>query len=219
MEKRLLTRIENYIFDLDGTLINTADFILKSLKMALDEMELSVDCSKMHKGIIGPPLDVMIKNLGYGFDDATIGKIVQKVRSIQLTLPASDYPNFMGILPTLELLKSKGKKLFVATNRSVHSTISILKENGLYNLFDDVYIPDKYADKRLSKSQMIQEVTKEHGLEKSATIMVGDTEEDQKGAENAGCGFIGVSWGYAADKHKFEQVSDLYVTNIEQIIF
>ena len=210
-------KIENYIFDIDGTLIDTADFILKSLKMALDEMGISVDSSKMHKRIIGPPLNVLIKNLNDDCDDATVDEIVKKVRRIQLTLPANSYPNFDGVLPMLELLKNKNKKLFVATNRSGHSTINILKGNGLYDFFDDVYTPDKYADKRFSKSQMIQEIIKEHGLEKKATIMVGDTEEDQKGAEIAGCGFIGVSWGYAADEHKFEQVSDLYITNPDQI--
>jgi len=218
MNKNSLAKTENYIFDLDGTLISTAGFILTALKMALDEMGISLEPSKMHKRIIGPPLAVMIKNLSDDFDDATVDEIVKRYRSIQMTLPAESYPNFEGVLPLLELLKSQNKKLFIATNRSSISTFHVLKQNKLHDFFDDIYTNDKHGEKKLSKSEMIQEIIEKHDLEKETTIMIGDTEADQKGAKTAGCTFIGVSWGYAADEHKFKQGSDLYITHINQIL-
>ena len=217
-ENKTLKRIENYIFDLDGTLINTGNFILTSLKMSFDAVGINIDASKIHKRIIGPPLETMIKSLDETISDDSVSRVVDAMRRIQLELPESEYPSFEGVLSVVQQLKNNNKRLFVATNRGKMTVSKILKANGLYELFDDIYTIDKYDDRKLSKSQMIQEIMYKYGLDRLSTVMVGDTEEDLNGAKSVGCDFIGVSWGYAVDKHKFEQDSKYYVTAANQII-
>ena len=70
--------------------------------------------------------------------------------------------------------------------------------SAIYDLFD--YISGPPRDGGVTKAQVITLALEALGLEKEDVLMVGDTVNDEKGAEGAGVDFIPVTWGFGFNK-------------------
>ena len=91
-----------------------------------------------------------------------------------------------------------GIKTAVATNKMKELAERCCKNLGIYDLFD--YISGPPRDGGVTKAQVITLALEALGLEKEDVLMVGDTVNDEKGAEGAGVDFIPVTWGFGFNK-------------------
>ena len=102
----MLIAEDNLIFDLDGTLFDSAPEILLCLKKALQHNDIDIK-EKLNKSIIGPPLKETLKNLIQKKDNAKIDKIIESF----IELYDSDYcyktKLYKGVQETLEILVKK----------------------------------------------------------------------------------------------------------------
>ena len=106
---------ENYIFDLDGTIVNSSEEIIKCLKQAFYDANITVAEEKFSSDIIGPPIHQIIKSVCENIDETSLQKVISNFRKIY------DYDIedvsflYQGVLKTLKSFKASGKRLFVAT--------------------------------------------------------------------------------------------------------
>ena len=119
--------MDNYIFDLDGTLVDTSYEVLQCLRQALDENFVKYDQSKLNTDIMGPSLKEIIKLVVPELDDdKTINNVVARYRFLY------DYNNkdssklYDGILNWLEHLIKENKKIFIATNKPKVPTMRLI---------------------------------------------------------------------------------------------
>jgi len=208
--------IENYIFDLDGTIINSSEEVLLCFKKAFEKANYKINNSLLTPNLIGPPLKKIIETIAPELTDEHIIKIVmQNFRQIY------DYDEndisklYKGIFDLLTELKNLNKKIFIATFKPTKPTMRIVKQFKL-DMFDDIYTIDKF-EKPISKEEMLIDIIEKYNLVKEETIMVGDAASDMIAAKNAGIKGIGVLWGYGENKQPLINNSDLVVKDVKDL--
>jgi len=181
------------VFDMDGTLADTSPGILNSHRYAHAQMgrpqpETAVLCS-----VIGGPLLQTYENR-FGFSEEEARKALVHYRRYyaqQGLLEAELYP---GMEQTLKALKVGGYQLAVATLKAEAFVETMLRHMGVASYFDAIYGMDP-EDSR-TKTQLIRMCMAAVGATPEETVMVGDSIHDRTGAEAAGVGFIGVTYGF-----------------------
>ena len=207
----------NYIFDLDGTLINSSKEVLLCFKKAFEKADYPILQSGLSSDVIGPPLRDIITIIAPELKDAeTIQNIENNFREIY------DYDEndiselYFGVPDVLLNLKQQGKRIFLATFKPKKPTERILRQFNL-EIFEDVYTIDKF-DKHITKAQMIEDIIEKYSLLKPKTAMVGDAKSDMTAAKEAGITAIGALWGYGSDKAPLRETADFCINNLEEII-
>lgn len=189
---------DNYIFDLDGTLIDTAPRILDCLRLSLGKYGIVVDDKMFNNSLIGPKLSDILENIGV--DSKLREKVIMNFRVIYNENPCLKSVPFFGVEAYLDLLKSNNKMLFVATNKPINPTKKLLSMFESVQ-FDDVISPDKFAGKNLDKIQMVNYLIETYDLDPLKTVVIGDTNSDKEAAHKNNCLFVCFAGGYGTSKN------------------
>lgn len=209
-------QFKNYIFDLDGTIVNSSDEVLQCFDKAFCQANILFDKSRLTHNIIGPPLKEIIKNIKPNITDEELGIVMENFRQIY------DYDEndisclYEGILEFLKMLKKENKKIFLATFKPTIPTIRILNKFGITDLFDDIYTIDKFG-KHITKEEMIKDIINKYNLHKHETLMIGDASSDVIAARTAGVTSIGALWGYGNDKTGLIENADHTINSIMEL--
>jgi phosphoglycolate phosphatase len=183
------------IFDLDGTLIDSAPSILSSLAMVLEEAGIATRVP-LQKNLIGPPLQETLSLLT-GDDDPhiiqTYADAFKRIYDRGGYKGAKVYP---GVAEMLEVLNSSGFVLHLATNKRHIPTRLILDHLGWGHLFQSVYALDLYEPRLPDKCALLKCLLEERAIRSADAIYIGDKTEDGIAAEFNGLAFLGVEWGY-----------------------
>jgi len=183
------------VFDLDGTLIDSAGAILASYRAAFAACGLT-PVRSIEPGIVGPPLGETLRLLAGSEDSARIARLADAFRQsydsegLLETLP---YP---GVDDMLRALHTAGRKLFIATNKRIHPTRLIVGHLGWGDIFDSVVALDFFTPPLPSKAAMLGRLLADQGFDAQRAVYVGDRIEDGEAAEANGLPFIAAAWGY-----------------------
>lgn len=212
----MLNNFDNWIFDLDGTLVNSTEEVLRCFKHAFLKAKYPVIESRFTSDIIGPPLRDIIKLVAPELsDEKIISKIVVNFRQIY-DYDENDISSlYDGIFNLLLQLKNEGKKLYIATFKPTIPTMRLVDKFNL-NMFDDVYTIDKFGEP-ITKSDMIADIISRYSLNKSKTVMIGDAPTDMAAAKEAGIKGIGVLWGCGSDKTALIKNADYIVEKVGEL--
>ncbi len=195
-----LSKIKNFIFDLDGTVIDSSSEVLSCLKKAFDKAGINTDEKRFTSDVIGPPLKDIIRLLKPDLtDENVICELVSYFRSFYDYNVNDISVMYNGIFDVLTFLKERECKLFIATLKPKIPTIRLIKKFKTENFFEDIYTIDKFGT-NITKKDMIEDIIKKYDLKKSLTVMIGDAKSDIKSAKEAGIYSIGALWGYGDDK-------------------
>ncbi|MCI1273985.1 MAG: HAD family hydrolase [Clostridiaceae bacterium] len=210
-----MNNLKNFIFDLDGTILNSSDEVMKCFAKAFNQANYAIDKSRLTSNIIGPPLKEIIKMIVPDIDERNSDKVISSFREIYDN-DISDISKFYdGIYDFLKDLKNNNCKIFMATFKPHKPTMRIVKQFQL-NMFDDIYTIDKFG-KNITKTEMINDIILKYNLKKENVVMIGDSYSDMKAAKEAKILGIGVLWGYGDDKSELIKYADYTVKNIEEL--
>lgn len=186
------------LFDLDGTVSESAQGIRESLEYMIKEIGAEmVDLSDYTK-YIGPPLLDTIKNLckvpEEKWDEAyNLYKDCYERKGRFTNKP------YEGIEEVLAKLRESGAKLAVCTSKLEPTAVTVVKELGLYDYFDAI-CGSNIECTRKDKKDLIPYAVDCLGGNLKEAVMLGDTWYDAKGAMECGVDFIACSYGYGADE-------------------
>lgn len=205
---------DNFIFDLDGTLIDSSFEVLRCLEKAFNECNVKFDKDKLTTNIMGPSLAEIVKLVIPTLEDKQIiQNIVSRYRSLYDNDTNDQTQLYDGILNWLSYLKSTNKKIFIATNKPKIPTMRLIKSLNI-DFFNDIYTVDKYDNKKLTKQQMIEEIIEKYSLIKSKTVMIGDVLSDIDSAHQANISAIGALWGYSDNKQLLIEKSEFIIERL-----
>ena len=203
----LFSRFDNIIFDLDGTLIDSAPSILNCLKKTLSIAHLKTNVSFLNCDLIGPTIVTILQNLCPTETTEKISYAVSVFRKTYDDCPFADCSVFPEAIHLLQQLRQEKKSLFMATNKPKKPTESLLSHLPLGS-FEAVFTPDIHEGKILSKTTALELLIKQLNLNKQKTVMVGDTVSDMISAKEAGIKSIAVLWGYEKNKELLHTCAD-----------
>lgn len=186
------------LFDLDGTLTDSAEGIVNCAEYALNAMGITEPDRSRLLRFIGPPLvDSFMDFYGMSREDAL--KAVALYRERFPVKGIFENRVYEGIPEALDMLKKAGKRLAVATSKPEVYAKRILEHFELAEYFEAV-TGAELSGERNAKSEVIEECLKRLGNpDKGTVLMVGDRKHDVIGAKACGVDCAGVKFGYAEE--------------------
>ena len=198
------------LFDLDGTLTDNSEGIIKSARFALNKLGISDAPDSMLRRFIGPPLHQSFMEF-YGFSEEKAFEAVDLYRVRYREKGVHENNLFPGLKEILQNLKNSGAKLCVATSKPLVFTEVILKQHGIYELFEHI-VGANLDGSMTDKTEVIGEVLRRIGNTGEPVVMVGDRSFDIVGANNCGVKSVGVYYGFA-DPGELEEAGATYIAN------
>ena len=186
-------RFDLIIFDWDGTLIDSIDWIVHCIQQAATATQQPIPTAQAAKDIIGLSIENAISTL---FPDATNDIRQNIVRHYSQTYQSKQTgPDdlFPGVSDMLQQFRANGKRLAVATGKKSAGLNLAMHASGVSNLFCATRSSDQTASK--PDPRMLNEIIAELGVDKQRALMVGDSIHDMQMAQNAGIAAIGVTCG------------------------
>lgn len=170
------------LFDFDGTLADTKQVWLSSIKQALDKNRLFFNIEDIEKNL-GPKLETTLKNLD--ITDSQ-NKIRNEVHD-QLMKKLNKVKPCPFIKETLKYFKKDRKiRVFLLTNSPRKIIIALLKKIRILNFFDEVYCSEDFN----SKDEFIIDLAKKNGIKTKEITYVGDKLNDAKIGKKAKCQYF-----------------------------
>ena len=191
---------EALVFDLDGTLIDSAPDVRASVNRILKakgRRELTLDKAKDMIGWGGRVL--MEKALAATGEPGSEDEIDDTLRAFLKSYaehPAEHTVVFPGAIEALETFKAAGVKLGICTNKPTATTLPVLEALGLDGYFDVVSCGDAVPHKKPDGRHVLL-VVEQLGATLDTAAMVGDSENDIAAAIDAGVRSVCVTFGYA----------------------
>jgi phosphoglycolate phosphatase-like HAD superfamily hydrolase len=180
------------IFDLDGTLTDSAQGIVSSFRHALGSVGATVPDGDLAAMVVGPPMHHTLRRLGLGEDtDAAIAAY----RADYLTRGWAMNRLFDGIPALLDDLQSAGIRLAVATSKAEPTAQKILTHFGLDEHFE-VIAGASVDGSRATKADVLAHALAQLDVVPDRVLMVGDRSHDVEGAAAHGIDTVVVGWGY-----------------------
>ena len=183
------------LFDLDGTLIDSSEGIIKSVLYTLDFYGIEeTDTTKLYQ-FIGPPLSESFEKF-YGFSNKKAYDAVQKYRERYNKTGIFECKLYPGVEKCIRTLKEQGYRIGMASSKPEVSCKRILEHFGILPLFDDV-VGATFDGRRDKKSEILEEVMRRWShIPKSEMCLIGDTMFDVNGAKELGIACLAVSFGF-----------------------
>ena len=185
------------IFDLDGTLIDSKEGIIKSIQYALSHFGIPSPEEAELAAFIGTPLPEIFSKLVTHPDQEMISDLVAMYRERYNALGIFENIVYPGVELLLQQLMAHGCLLFIATTKPQHFAIQILKHLKLDHYFVNIY--GSFLDGKMNdKSELCKWIMDSHKI-KRPSLMVGDRKFDIIAARDNQIESLGVLYGYGAE--------------------
>lgn len=189
--------MKTIVFDLDGTLIESAPDIHDAANKFLADLGITPLSLETIIGFIGngvPKLvERVMREVGITYSDAKHSELVTAFSTHYAVNPATlSYLN-KGVLTALELLKDAGHKMAICTNKPYDLTLQVLQCLKIDGYFDAVIGGDSLTVKKPDPAPLNKAMEM---LGQDACIYVGDSEVDAQTAKNAAQPFFLFTDGY-----------------------
>lgn len=186
------------LFDLDGTLTDSHEGIVNSVKHAYRAMGIPIPPDDELLSFIGPPLIDSFQEIA-GLEYSEAEKAVAIFRERYYVTGLFENRVYDKIEETLGELREKGYVLAVATSKQEPIAVRVLEHFGLQRYFD-VVAGGTMDDTRRSKADVIREALHRLNVsdaDRASAIMIGDRKHDIIGAKECGIASLGVYYGFA----------------------
>lgn len=211
--------IKYILFDLDGTLIDTGEGIMKSAAYALGSAGIHVDDYHELSFFVGPPL-VYTFTHRYGLDMKKARELVNKYRERYNPTGLFESEPYPGVRECLENLRSAGYRLYICSSKPEHMCRRLMEHLEMSGLFCDIVgaTPDGSID---TKSQVLNELFRRNAADDpcfaGSCVLIGDTRFDMAGAADTGISGIGVTYGYGSTEEMLSLGAAAMADSISEI--
>ena len=187
---------KTYVFDLDGTLLNTINDLAASVNFALKEYGMS-----QHT------VDEVRNFVGNG-----VKKLMERAvpDGLDTTKP---YP---GIVDLLRELKKRGKNIAVVSNKFYDATGELVRH--FFGEYVKVAIGERENIRKKPAPDTVLEAFRLLGVDKEEAVYIGDSDVDVNTAKNVGIPCISVLWGFRDKEFLIENGATTFVETPQEIL-
>jgi phosphoglycolate phosphatase len=186
----------SFIFDLDGTLLDTLDDLWASVNHALASFSLPLRSRIEVRQFLGNGAKVLIhKSLPEDSDKTLEEQVLSTFRQHYLLHSLDQTHPYEGIIPLLQQCKALGLKTAIVSNKP-HAAVQELHQHFFPTLIDLAIGEQQPNIRRKPNPDMVLKAMEQLEVSPDSCIYIGDSEVDIETAQNAHIPCIAVSWGF-----------------------
>ncbi len=216
-----MTGLRLAVFDVDGTLIDSQDFIVEAMNRAFGAMGVALPTRAEVLSIVGLSLHDAIRRLVPDLSPAEVAKASHQYKDMFIQLRAEKggeaaAPMYPGARDALAQLHGRDEVLLgVATGKARQGLDHAYDAHDLRHFF----VTSQTADNHPSKPHpsMLRAALAETGAEAAQAVMIGDTSFDMEMGRAAGFRTIGVTWGYHPREGLLSAGADLLIDSYTEL--
>ena len=201
-----MSKYEAVLFDLDGTLLDTSEGILKSVKETIEHFDLVRLPDEELLKFIGPPIEWSFEGK-CGVTGDLLKEVTMYFRDRYSNHNLLQAVPYEGIYDLLGFLNDRNIPIGIATYKKQDYAEKLLIAKGFDNYTDHINGSD-YGGKLLKKDIIKLCIDSLGVSDVSKVLMVGDSNHDANGAKLAGAPFAGVSYGFGFGPFGGEDIND-----------
>ncbi len=186
----------NLLWDLDGTLTDPGEGIVRSIHYALERLGRPLASGTALGDCVGPPLRDSFARLLGAERRSRVEEAVALYRERYAARGQYENRLYPGIAECLASLTGRAR-MFVATAKPTGFAREIVAHFGLRRYFAAVH-GSELDGTRSDKAALIAFILRREGLAPAETVMIGDRAQDVRGARRNGVAACGVAWGYGS---------------------
>lgn len=183
-----------HLFDLDGTLSDSGDAILRALNSALWVEGIEPLPHAMLPRLIGPPLAHSLGEI-LGLDEERLDDLIERYRRIYSDLSLVLARTYPGV-PEMVHRTADRNRVGVVTSKPYRFAAPIVEQLGFGSLMSIVEGPR--SSEIEPKSVTLRRAIDALGIDAGEVTMVGDRRHDIEAAQDVGAASVGVTWGYGS---------------------
>ena len=207
------------VFDLDGTLVDTAPDLLDSLNHSLDAGGAALADLRGFHQYVGQGGRVMIERAYAAQQKALLAAEHDRLFSLFLDHYDSNIPGrsqpYPGVLAALDRLAKAGFLLAVCTNKPERFSRKLLAGLGMTASFAAICGADTFAFRKPDPRHLTETIAMADG-DAARAVMVGDSRTDIDTAKAAGIPVVAVDFGYT-DRHVREFEPSVVISHFDEL--
>ena len=209
----------NYIFDLDGTLLDTLDDLTASTNYALSEFGMPVYSRNQIRMFVGNGVRKLIERaVPGGATNPQFEEVLSVFQKHYLQHSMDHTAPYEGIIDLLTKLRAEGKRVAVVSNKFCAATEELC--DSFFNGFVEVAIGENEAagiKKKPSPDTVVEAMRRLNATPRN-TVYIGDSDVDIQTAKNSGIPCISVLWGFRDKDFLLAHGAETFVANPMEII-
>jgi phosphoglycolate phosphatase len=205
-----------FIFDLDGTLVDSLQDITDALNAALNALHLTPAEPGMVRSWVGDGLLTLCRRAAKNDDPKMVAALVQTTSAhyqLHCAMHTRPYPK---VLKMLDLLRDRNTPMGILSNKPHAFTVQLVKELGIDGYFAQIRGYQNEQDKKPSPRNAIA-IAEALGVQPARVLMVGDSPMDVQTAHNAGMIAVAVTWGFRDRPELEASLPDFFVEDPGEI--
>jgi phosphoglycolate phosphatase len=187
------------VFDLDGTLADTAGDLINAVNVVLQGEGLPKLDVRTGRPLVGGGARALIKRAlashGISVTEARLDEMVAVFLDFYEAHIADETVLFDGAKAALDRFEAAGYAFAVCTNKVEHAAVLLLSTLGVADRFRAICGKDTFSVSKPHKMALIETIARAGGDPRRA-IMIGDSKTDVETARNADIPIVGVTFGY-----------------------
>lgn len=187
------------LFDLDGTIVDSAPGITATLAYTFEQLGMPIPSPAELLRWVGPPILDSFRDLA-GLDAEQAAHALGIYRTKYLAEGVYDAALYPGVAEVLHAIHAAGIPLSLATSKPETPARAVLSHFGLIEPFDELTGASD-DEVRSAKKDVVEEALRRlaaGGADLSHPVLVGDRHHDVDGAAEHGVPTIFVTWGYGS---------------------
>lgn len=184
----------NFIFDLDGTLVDSSADIVFCLNQLVLKFDLKTKI-QLDRSVVGPPLSEMINNIVELDKESDLDLYIQYFRQCYSNLKHNNTKLMKNANEVLVELVKNCHQLYILTNKPQNFTNELVLKFEIKHCFKKIISLDE-NNKEESKTTILRKLLVCENMNKEDTYYIGDTEGDMRSALEVGIKGVFYSSGY-----------------------
>ena len=212
---------ELILFDLDGTLVDSAFDLYRAMNMSLNALQLPTVTEAQVRIWVGKGTALFcqstLQHLTGKVDPAQQQQLLDTFLKIYNADPCVETQPFDGILEFLEWGLAQKKTMICVTNKPEAPARAIVDHLGMTHYFADVIGGDRFEERKPHPRQLLHCV-EQYAQSKDQVLMIGDSSNDVEAARRAGIDCVVVSYGYNHGENILDCQPQQVVDNLCELI-
>ena len=206
-----------YIFDLDGTLLDTLNDLAVSTNYALHWAGMPEHTIDDVKVFVGNGVKKLIERaMPDGINNPKFEMTYSKFKEHYIEHSMDTTKPYPGILETLAELKKKNKKIAVVSNKFYDATQKLCRH--FFSDYVQVSIGERENIRKKPAPDTVLEALRQLGAERETAVYIGDSDVDVNTAKNSGLPCISVLWGFRDKNFLIEHGATSFISEPNQLL-